>query len=257
MLREAHEILMHGVRGQSKAPGEFRSEQNWIGLLKTTIEEASFVPISHMRLQEGMERWLKYVLLDDLAHLDPLTQLAVIHAEFEALHPFNDGNGRLGRMLIPLFLYWRHILKGPNFYMSGYLEANRDRYVFALSEISRIGVWTEWVEFFLEGITEQALENQRKASMILDLHRKMSKDMPMVVQSKFISLVIEFMFTRPVFSSTHIIDALQVPTTSIKRVLEGLKENGVLRVISQGSGKRPTLYAFSELINLAEGRKVL
>ncbi len=115
---------MNGVRGRDKNPGAFRDEQNWIGPTGCTIERASFVPIPQEHLTSGLDAWEAYVSSD--AELDPLVQLAIIHLEFEALHPFKDGNGRLGRMVIPLFLFARKLLHGPNFYMSGYLEARRE-----------------------------------------------------------------------------------------------------------------------------------
>jgi Fic family protein len=105
--------------------------------------------------------------------LDPLVQLAIIHVEFEALHPFKDGNGRLGRMIVPLFLYERRVLSGPNFYMSGYLEARREQYVDQMRAVSRDGAWTAWCAFFLQGLIEQASDNQSKAQAIIDLHARM------------------------------------------------------------------------------------
>ena len=118
-------------------------------------------------LLTGLDDWAKYVR--SASESDPLVQLAIVHAEFEALHPFKDGNGRLGRMIVPLFLYERKLLSGPNFYMSGYLEARRDEYIERMRAISRDGAWTEWCAFFLQGLIEQASENQSKAQAILTL----------------------------------------------------------------------------------------
>jgi len=126
LLRAAHSLLMQGVRGRDKSPGRYRTDQNYIGPKGCTIEEASFIPVAPEHLQPGMDVWEGY--LTSVSEPDPLVQLALLHVEFEALHPFNDGNGRLGRMLIPLFLFQRKLLASPDFYMSGYLEANRDDY---------------------------------------------------------------------------------------------------------------------------------
>jgi Fic family protein len=137
LLRETHALLMRGVRGRDKDPGAYRNEQNWVGTHGCTIDQASFVPIPQSQLQTGMDSWSQYV--SDSVERETLVQLAIVHAEFEALHPFKDGNGRLGRMIIPLFLYERKLLSGPNFYMSGYLEVRRDEYIEALRGISRDG----------------------------------------------------------------------------------------------------------------------
>ncbi len=145
LLREAHAVLMRGVRGQDKTPGQYRVDQNWIGPKGCPIEEAGFVPIAPEHLQAGMDAWMAY--LNDETQPDPLVQLAIVHLEFEALHPFCDGNGRLGRMLIPLYLYQRRLLDSPNFYMSGYLEAHREAYQERLRAVSRDGFWTAWCAF--------------------------------------------------------------------------------------------------------------
>jgi Fic family protein len=160
LLRAAHALLMNGVRGRDKEPGALRPEQNWIGPAGCTIEQANFVPIPQEHLAAGLDAWAAYV--SSRTELDPLVQLAIVHVEFEALHPFKDGNGRLGRMIIPLFLFERKILGGPNFYMSGYPEARREQYVEKMRAVSRDEAWTDWCLFFLEGLIEQASENQAK-----------------------------------------------------------------------------------------------
>ena len=154
LLREAHALLLRGVRGRDKNPGAFRDEQNWIGPQGCTIDQASFVPIPQEHLQSGLDTWA--TCLADGQQPDPLVQLAMIHLEFEALHPFKDGNGRLGRMIIPLFLMQRGVLSSPSFYMSGYLEARREEYIERMRAVSRTGAWTEWCLFFLQGLIEQA-----------------------------------------------------------------------------------------------------
>ncbi|MCL2123069.1 MAG: Fic family protein [Desulfovibrionaceae bacterium] len=254
VLREAHALLMQGVRGRDKAPGAFRNEQNWIGPKGCAMGNAAFVPIPQEHLLAGIERWAAYIQSAD--EPDPLVQLALIHVEFEALHPFKDGNGRLGRMLIPLFLYMRKLLSGPNFYMSGYLEARREEYVEALRSVSRDGAWTEWAAFFLQGVFEQALENQAKATAILDLYRQMLKDVPRLTHSQFSPLAVEFLFSKPIFSSVHFIKTAKIPKTSAPRLLAAFREAGILSVIREASGRRPAFYVFSRLMNIAEGKNV-
>lgn len=254
LLRETHALLMDGVRGRDKNPGAFRDEQNWIGPPGSTIEQATFVPIPQEHLLAGLDTWTAYI--QNREELDPLVQLAIIHVEFEAIHPFKDGNGRLGRMIIPLFLYERRILSGPNFYISGYLEARREQYVQSMRAVSRDGSWTDWCVFFLQGLIEQASENQKKAQAILDLHQKMLRDVAELTHSQHSARAVEFLFSRPVFSSSHFVDGAGIPRPAAFRILGILREHGVLQTLREAAGRRAAIYAFRSLLNIAEGREV-
>jgi len=152
-VRELHRILMNSVRGQDKMPGEFRRDQNWIGYQGCTIEQASFVPPNPLQLPDYLQLWERYL---DSKDLDPLIQTAVVHAQFELLHPFKDGNGRIGRILIPLFLYQKRALSQPMFYLSEYLENHRDEYYQRLKAISADKDWNHWIAFFLRATIAQA-----------------------------------------------------------------------------------------------------
>lgn len=255
LLREAHALLMDGVRGRNKDPGAFRNEQNWIGNAGCSMDEAGYVPIPQAHLLAGLDAWALYVA--GRTEPDPLVQLAISHAEFEALHPFKDGNGRLGRMIIPLFLYERKILSGPNFYMSGYLEARRDEYIERLRAISRDSDWTGWTRFFLRGLIEQATENQAKARSILELHQRMQTEVAERTHSQFSPLAVDFLFSKPIFASSHFVEGARIPRESAIRILKVLREAGVIRTVSEGAGRRAAVYAFPELLNIAEGRPVL
>jgi len=145
VIREAHSILMEGIRGKGKAPGEYRKIPNWIGPPGAPIEKATYVPVSGDKLPSAMGRWERFIHANAA---DKLVQLALLHAEFEALHPFLDGNGRLGRMFIPLFLFSTGLLRSPMFYISAYLEARRDVYYERLLAVSRDGDWTGWCVSF-------------------------------------------------------------------------------------------------------------
>ena len=254
LLREAHALLMNGVRGRDKDPGTFRNDQNWIGPRGCAVEECRFVPIAPEYLIAGLDAWTAYVQSRD--ELDPLVQLAIIHVEFEALHPFKDGNGRIGRMIIPLFLFERRILGGPNFYMSGYLEARREQYVEAMRAVSRDGAWTDWCAFFLEGLIHQASENQSKAQAILDLHQRMLLEVAERTHSQHAGRAVEFLFSRPIFASTHFIEGSSIPKPTALKFLGTLRDAGILTTIREGAGRRPAIYAFPSLLNIAEGRKV-
>ena len=255
LLRAAHALLMDGVRGRDKSPGSFRNERNWIGPPGCSIEEANFVPIPQEHLISGLDAWADYV--GNEAEPDPLIQLAITHLEFEALHPFKDGNGRLGRMVIPLFLFARNLLHGPNFYMSGYLEARREEYVERMRAVSRDGAWTEWCEFFLKGLIEQASTNQAKAHAILNLHQRLSKEVAGLLRSQFTGNVVDFIFAYPVFPSALFVNRSGVQQPSAPRFLALLKDGGILTAVRERSGRRPAIYAFLELLNIAEGRTLV
>jgi Fic family protein len=257
LLREAHALLLRGVRGRDKNPGAFRDEQNWIGPQGCTIDQASFVPIPQEHLQSGLDTWGAY--LADGQQPDPLVQLAMIHLEFEALHPFKDGNGRLGRMIIPLFLMQRGVLSSPSFYMSGYLEARREEYIERMRAVSRTGAWTEWCLFFLQGLIEQAHKNQERAQQIIALNNRMQREVAERTHSQFAGLAVDFIFSRPVFPSPDFVENAGIPRESAQRLLRLLRDGDdpILRTIRQGSGRRPAVLAFPALLNIAEGRAVL
>jgi Fic family protein len=255
LLREAHALLLRGVRGQNKMPGQYRLDQNWIGMTGCAVEEATFVPIAPEHLQAGMDRWIDY--LNDETQPDPLVQLAVAHGEFEALHPFRDGNGRLGRMLIPLFLYRRKLLSSPSFYMSGYLEAHRDAYQERLRAISGRNAWTEWCVFFLRGVIEQAVENERKARTILSLYEDSKEKIVTLTHSQHAVRALDFLFQQPIFAAPHFVDGSGIPRPSALRILSMLRKFGLLRTLREGKGRRPGIFAFSHLLDVVEGRSPL
>lgn len=254
IVRGAHGLLMQGVRGQDKAPGNYRIAQNWIGAKGCKMEQAAFVPIAPEHLQTGMDAWEHY--LSSTTEPDPLVQLAILHVEFEALHPFMDGNGRLGRMLIPLFLYQRKLLASPDFYMSGYLEANREEYQERLRAVSQDGNWTGWCEFFLNGIRQQAAENERKARAILSLYNKVKTQVADLTHSQHSIRAVDFIFKSPIFSASLFTEYSKIPKPTANRIMSILKNEKILLTAQEGRGRRPSIYAFPALLNIAEGKDV-
>lgn len=255
LLKEAHAILLQGVRGRKKNPGQYRRIQNFIGAAGCNIETARFIPIAPNLLNEGMSQWEKFVHTD---FLDVLVQLALVHAEFEALHPFQDGNGRLGRLIIPLFLFDKKLLTTPSFYMSEYLEANRTQYYDQLLDISAKGCWTEWCRFFLQALTIQAEENARKASAILTLYEQTKQLIVEQTRSQYAIQALDFIFQLPIFKSTDFSQRSNIPESSAKRILSQLRTHAnLLSVIMPGKGNQPTVLAFRDLINIAEGQMLL
>jgi Fic family protein len=189
--------------------------------------------------------------------VDVLVQLAVLHAEFEALHPFEDGNGRLGRILIPLFLFQRKLLASPDFYMSSYLESNREVYVEKLRGISRDNDWTGWIMFFLEGIRRQSFSNESKAKSILLLYDRLKMELVENMRSQYSIRALGFLFQTPVFTSTTFVKQSGIPKPTTTRLLGLLRELSVLTPIRMGRGRRAGIFAFRELVNLAEGKEIL
>lgn len=255
LIRTTHALLMQGVRGHGKSPGSYRTEQNWIGSAGCTLDRASFVPIAPELLASGMDLWEQYLL--STSEMDALVQLAVLHVEFEALHPFKDGNGRLGRMLLPLFLHHRGLISSPDFYMSGYLEARRDEYLERLRAVSRDGDWTGWCLFFLQAIRAQGQENEQKARSILALYNRVKEQVVNLTHSQHAIRAVDFIFQMPLFSSPAFTKHSEIPKPTASRILTLLREHKLVSVLREGKGKRFGIYAFRELLNIVEGREVL
>lgn len=254
VIKGAHRTLLQGVRGQGKSPGEYRRIPNWIGPPGCPIDEAKFIPISADKLDEAMGKWERFI--HEKAP-DILVQLAVLHAEFEALHPFLDGNGRLGRMCVPLFLHKAGLIQSPMFYISAYFERNREEYYERLLAISRDDDWTGWCVFFLKAIQIQALENQVKAAKILSLYEFKKNQIVDLTHSQYAIHALDFIFSRPIFKSTDFTGIKEIPTPTAKRILSTLRDNGLFTVLRESSGRTPAIYAFTELINIAEGKDIL
>lgn len=257
-VRELHRILMNSVRGQDKTPGEFRVDQNWIGKQGYPIEQASFVPPNPLQLQDYLQAWESYLGTDDM---DFLLQAAVVHAQFELLHPFKDGNGRIGRILIPLFLYQKRALSQPMFYLSEYLENHRDEYYERLKAISSEGDWNGWVAFFLRAIAEQAVQNSKRVGAIKALYEEMKLVIQATTHSQYSVHVLDAIFSKPIFKTSDLAQQLTteygIHEKTTPGLLRQLRDAGVLREIQAGSGRRAATLCFPRLINLAEGREVL
>jgi Fic family protein len=257
LLLRLHSTLLNSVRGRNKARGQFRDQQNWIGAPGSSIDEAQFVPPAPGDdFKNALYNWEAYYHME---RPDPLVQLAVIHAQFEILHPFLDGNGRLGRILIPLFLYEKSILSRPMFYLSEYLEGNRDVYIERLRAIGQTqNAWNNWISFFLGGMIQQAQTNVLKARQIHDLYDDLKKRVLDLTHSQFAVPLLDIMFEQPVFQSTHLDGLPSMPSRPmIMNMLGKLKAAGILAVIRQGGGPRAQVLALIELVNLCEGKRII
>lgn len=256
LLLELHSVLLDSVRGLNKGRGQFRREQNWIGVSGSKLEEAQFVPPAPETIPGLLDNWEKYYHLE---RPDPLVQLSVLHAQFEVIHPFLDGNGRLGRLIVPLYLYEKKLLSRPMFYLSSYLEANREMYVARLRALGRDeDAWTKWIEFFLVALTEQAVENSSKTRQVLDLYEKLKGRIIGLTHSQFAVPLLDRMFERPVFQISHIDSHPSMPSRPmLNGMVNKLKTDGILEVVREGGGRRPQVLVLAELVNLCEGREVL
>lgn len=250
LIRSLHEILMQDVRGGDRTPGCFRTDQNWIGKPGSRVEQARFVPPEPLVMQAHLDKLQHFIESD---YNDPLVQLALIHAQFEIIHPFNDGNGRMGRMLIPLFLCQKQVLQRPVFYLSEYLEASDQEYRDRLLAITAQNDWQGWVEFFLKAIHVQANRNNDKAKRIHTLYEKMKKAFVEATKSQYAQGALDAFFRKPILNSTDFARLTDIPIrSSANNILKALLEHQLIHVLRQGAGRAPTIYSFPGLLEIVE-----
>ena len=257
LLLELHQRLLDSVRGANKNPGKFRVTPNWIGAPGSSMEEAYFVPPPPELVRDYMENFESYYLLD---RPDPLVQAAILHAQFEIIHPFDDGNGRLGRMLIPLFFYEKKILFEPMFYLSGFFERNRDIYVERLRAIgnSTPAAWNAWIRFFMTAVIEQSETNTTTIKEIMKLYSALKDETISLTRSQYAVPVLDYIFSKPIFSPADLAKQPGMPTRAqLGHIFNRLKDAGVVTVYRQGAGRRAEKLAFPALINICEGRQAL
>ena len=252
LIRQMHEELMTSVRGADKQPGEFRTTQNWIGIAGTPIEQALFIPPETSILQDYLNLFENYIRIDDS---DVLIQSAVIHAQFELLHPFLDGNGRIGRLLIPLFLYFKKVLSRPMFYLSSYLENHRDEYYKRLRDISNKNNWDGWVKFYLNAVVEQSKKNSAKVKEILDQYFKMRDYIVERTRSGYAHQLLDAIFDKPIFRSSDIQKKSKIPKQSLMPMLKQLQDDKVLIILRQASGRMSAVLVFKKLLEITENKQ--
>lgn len=249
MIKKIHSVLLNSVRGQYKMRGKFRDKQNWIGSPAGSMEDAKYIPPVPNQIEQLMTNLESYIHQEEK---DPLVQLAIIHAQFELIHPFLDGNGRVGRILVPLFLAEKGILSEPMFYLSSYLEQNRAEYYERLENISKKDEWEGWINFFLMAISNQANLNNEKSLKVLRLYEDMKQRIKEVTRSQYSIQALDALFAKPIFSTPDFIDKSGIPKQSASRIVNQLEDSDILRTIRKHSGRSPALYAFSELVEIIE-----
>jgi Fic family protein len=254
LIREIHAILLKGGRGASKTPGEFRRSQNWIG--GTRPGNASFVPPPPAEMMEALDR-LERFLHDDKHGLPLLVEAGLVHVQFESIHPFLDGNGRLGRLLITLLLCAKGALKQPLLYLSLYFKKHRTQYYDHLQRIRTEGAWEEWLRFFLEGTALTAQEAAETATRILDLFSKDREKIQKLGRPATSALrVHEYMQRKPIANIAAIAKALKL---SIPTVTVALKHLVRIGIVEEVTGKRrDRLFTYSRYFNIvSEGTEPL
>jgi Fic family protein len=230
LIRELHERLMTGVRGEHQTPGEFRRSQNWIGAPGCTLNDATYVPPPPVDMLETLDALERFFHAD--SSLPPLIRLGLIHYQFEAIHPFLDGNGRVGRLLLTLLLCAWELLPQPLLYLSAYFEAHRQEYYVSLLAVSQQGAWERWLRFFLQGVAEQAQDAVRRAGRLQALREQYRTRFQSVRTAARLLQVVDLLFARPVVGATQVAQALDVSFQAAARHVDTLVAEGVLREIT-------------------------
>lgn len=246
LLRELHQKLMAGVRGNYATPGEFRRSQNWIGPPGSTLANAVYVPPPPTELMACLGDWEKF--LHDRS-LPALVQIAMIHSQFEAIHPFLDGNGRVGRLLITLFLVEREILPTPLLYLSAFFEATRRDYYERLRGVTERGEWSEWLQYFLNGVARQAEDALGRAERI-NGHLAEWRVAAAGTSSRVPLALVDQLAANPFLTIKGAARRLDVAFTTAQRAVAKLEQLGIVREVSQA--KRDRLYCAKALMDILE-----
>lgn len=246
LVRELHEKLMRGVRGDVATPGEFRRSQNWIGPPGCGLRDASYVPPPPEEMRDCLGAWEKF--LHDRS-LPPLIQAGLLHYQFEAIHPFLDGNGRVGRLLITLFLMERELLPAPLLYVSAFFEITRQDYYRGLSAVTQKSEWSAWLHYFLKAVAIQAQDALSRSERINHLlqtwHHKVG-----LSASRAPSRLIDLLGENPYLTVPHAAKRLGVAFTTIQRALEKLQKNNIVKRL--GTAKRDRVYCAQALLSILE-----
>lgn len=245
LIKATHaDLLSLGPRA-SKNPGQFKTEQNY--LVDQPKRKVLFKPIAPEFLNDGLERLFDFM---NSPGTEILMRTAISHLEFEALHPFNDGNGRIGRMLITLMLWQHGTISAPHFYVSSYFEANREEYIDRMRDVSRSGAWTEWIKFFLNGLETQANYNLETVEKISALYEDMKKRFVEALSSKWSISALDFMFANPIFRNNTFTKRAGIPGPTASKFVRKLVEADLLLQILPSAGQRPAMYAFEPLLEI-------
>lgn len=247
LIRDTHRVLMQGVRGEHKQPGTFRTSQNWIG--GATIDDAVFVPPVHTTVPDLISD-LEHFVGNQKIYVPELLRIAIVHYQFETIHPFLDGNGRVGRLLIPLYLVERGILKRPILYLSDFLERNRSHYYDNLMRVREKNDLVQWLKFFLTGLIETAKSGIATFDAILKLQQEVDALLePLGARAENARKVVRALYDRPVANAARVAEVTGLSSsTSVYRLIGDMQRLGILREIT--GAKRGRLYLFDRYTKL-------
>lgn len=248
LIRESHAVLMNSVRGSDKTPGEYRSSQNWIGGIGSTLKNARYIPPNPQDMNECISDFEKYMNSDD--ETDPLIKAALLHYQFETIHPFLDGNGRVGRLLITLFLMNQREISSPVLYLSCYLKSNRIEYYDRMSAVRKSGNYEQWVKFFLQGISETADDAIETIDKLIALRKKNEDklaDIP--TRSKpNITKLLRYIEQHPIIDTVNSAAALGISRSGMANYIATLCSKDILKYYSK-SGKT-LLFTYQEYLDI-------
>ncbi len=244
LIREINGILMEGVRGEHLTPGEFRRSQNWIGTAGSTIESATYVPPPVDEMIQALNVLEKYIHSE--SDIPQLVRIGLIHYQFEAIHPFLDGNGRIGRLLISLLLIEWGLISQPLIYLSAFFEAHRLDYYDSLLAISLRGEWENWLLFYLRGVSSQSLDAIRRIESIDALRKDYRERLGKLRASIRLENALDILFERPILNIHQLMVALDVPFITAQRYVEALVKVGILREVS--GKRRNRIYQSDEIL---------
>jgi Fic family protein len=246
LLLKAHEILMQGVRGQHKTPGEFRRSQNWIG--GTSLSDAIFIPPHHAEIQEMMSDLEKFWHNNEI-HVPHLIRIAISHYQFETIHPFQDGNGRIGRLMITLYLVSHKLLHKPALYLSDYFEKNKGAYYDALTRVRASNDLAHWIKMFLVAVIATAEKGKKTFQDIIDLQHKLDgKIVCMGRRAKSGHLLLNFLYKNPVINTNAVMKELKTSQVSADKLIKKFLEADILEEIT--GFRRNRLFQFKGYFDL-------
>lgn len=246
LIKQTHRVLLQGVRGEYKQPGEFRKSQNWIG--GASIQDAVFIPPVHTSVPELMSDLEKFINNDGL-QLPELIKIAIVHYQFETIHPFLDGNGRIGRLLITLYLVQKDILKKPILYLSDFFERNRQLYYSNLMLVRERNDLQQWIKFFLVGIIETAKSSIDTFERILQLKSEVENlTLSKGSRAGAIQMVLEYLYKKPVITASIVSSITKQSIATSYSIVSDMEELGILKEIT--GGKRNRSYLFLDYLNL-------
>ena len=251
LIREVHARLMQGVRGEYATPGEFRRSQNWIGGPGATIETARYVPPPIEEMLNCLSDLEKYI--HSPSDMPPLIRIGLIYYQFEAIHPFLDGNGRVGRLLVSLLLSAWGLLPQPLLYLSAYFEINRQEYYDQLLAVSQKGTWESWLEFFLRGADQQAKESTARLRRLGDIRLEYEEKISPERTRKTLALAVDFLMGQPIISVSQLKDGIGLSNfVTAQRYIDRLIKLGILRQLGERSRNR--LFVADEILKRIEGK---